>query len=462
MFRKLIGSKEFYKKVLIITLPILIQQVITNFVSLVDNFMVGRLGTEQMSGVAGVNQLLFVFNICVFGGISGAGIFTAQYFGKGDHKGVRDTFRAKLIIVAVIAAVCLGAFYFFDDELISLFLHQGEDNLDLAATLGFGKQYMLIMLLQVPLFAITQAYAGTLRETGNTVLPMSAGIAAVLTNAVLDYLLIFGKLGLPGLGVEGAAYATVIARFVEASVIVAVTHINRNKYKYVKGLYRSVKIPFALVKDIARKGFPLMLNEILWAVGTTALAWCYSQRGLEVFAAQNISSTVSNLFFCVFFALGSAISIIVGQLLGAGELERAKDEDRKLIFLAVVMCTLIGGVMAILSPYIPQVYNTTDTVKRIATVFLLISSALMPFHGFVHTAYFTLRCGGKTFITFLFDSVYVWTICVPLAFILAQFTDVSAITIYLVVQSLEIIKCIVGFVLVEKGVWVNNLVGENK
>lgn len=460
--RKFIGDKAFYKKMLIITLPILVQNVITNFVSLIDNMMVGQIGTEQMSGVAIVNQLLFVFNLCIFGGISGAGIFTAQYHGKGDHKGVRDTFRVKLIIVSFISLVFILGLIFFSDRLISLFLHEGEDNLDLAATLEYGKKYLVIMIFQVPLFALSQAYAGTLRETGSTVLPMTAGLVAVVVNVTLNWVLIFGNLGAPKLGIEGAAIATVIARAVETLVIMIVTHVNSKKHKFIKGAYRSMRVQKALVKDIAIKGLPLMLNEILWAVGMTALVSCYSLRGLEVVSAQNISSTVSNLFFCSFFAFGSAIGIIIGNLLGAGELERAKDEDRKIIFTTVIVCAAVGGAMALMSPMIPQMYNTTDTVKSIATSMLFITSVMVPFNGFIHTCYFTLRCGGKTLITFFFDCVYVWTVCVPVAFILARFTDLPIIPLYAVVQAVDIIKCVVGFVLVKKGVWINNLVENEK
>lgn len=460
--RKFIGDKAFYKKMLIITLPILVQNVITNFVSLIDNMMVGQIGTEQMSGVAIVNQLLFVFNLCIFGGISGAGIFTAQYHGKGDHKGVRDTFRVKLIIVSFISLVFILGLIFFSDRLISLFLHEGEDNLDLAATLEYGKKYLVIMIFQVPLFALSQAYAGTLRETGSTVLPMTAGLVAVVVNVTLNWVLIFGNIGAPKLGIEGAAIATVIARAVETLVIMIVTHVNSKKHKFIKGAYRSMRVQKALVKDIAIKGLPLMLNEILWAVGMTALVSCYSLRGLEVVSAQNISSTVSNLFFCSFFAFGSAIGIIIGNLLGAGELERAKDEDRKIIFTTVIVCAAVGGAMALMSPMIPQMYNTTDTVKSIATSMLFITSVMVPFNGFIHTCYFTLRCGGKTLITFFFDCVYVWTVCVPVAFILARFTDLPIIPLYAVVQAVDIIKCVVGFVLVKKGVWINNLVENEK
>ncbi len=460
ILKKFIGTKEFYKKVFVLTLPILIQQVITNFVSLVDNIMVGQIGTEQMSGVAIVNQLIFVFNVCVFGGVSGAGIFTAQYHGKGDHKGVRATFRAKIIIVSLMALLCIGLFLFFDEELISLFLHKGQDNLDLEATLGFGKEYLSIMLWQIPLFALSSAYSGTLRETGRTVPPMVGGVAAVGANIALDYALIFGiePLGIPSMGVKGAAIATVASRVCEFLVVVVWTHTHKDKNKFIKGAYRSLHIPAELMKGILRKGMPLMLNEVLWSTGQAVLTQCYSVRGLETVSALNISSTVSNLFFCAYFAFGSAISIIIGQLLGAGELDRARDEDTKLIACAVAVCVVIGGVMAALSPLFPQIYNTTDTVKEIATRCLLISAVMMPFHGFIHTAYFTLRSGGKTVITFLFDSVYVWAVLIPAAFILSRFTAIPIVPMYAFVQSLEIIKCVLGYVLIKKGVWLNNLV----
>lgn len=461
--RKYIGTKEFYKKLVVIALPILVQQVITNFVSLVDNIMVGQIGTEQMSGVAIVNQLLFVFNVCVFGGVSGAGIFTAQYFGKGDHEGVRATFRAKILIVSVMVLLSIGLFVFFDDELISLFLHQGQDNLDLEATLGFGKEYLAIMLLQIPLFALTSAYAGTLREIGKTVPPMVGGIVAVGANVVLDYALIFGVdfLSVPAMGIKGAAIATVIARLLEFLTVVIWTHTHKSKNRFIVGVYRSFRIPRELFSGILKKGFPLIINEVLWSTGQAVLIQCYSVRGLEAVSALNISSTVSNLFYCAYFAFGNSISIIVGQLLGAGEIERAKDEDRKLIFCAVAVCIVTGCVMAMFSPLFPQIYNTTDTVKDIATKCLLISSFMMPFHGFIHTAYFTLRSGGKTVITFLFDSVYVWVILIVAAFTVSRFTDMPIVPMYFFVQSLEIIKCVLGYILVKKGVWAKNLVEEN-
>ena len=458
--RKYFGDKAFYKKLFRVMIPILIQNVITNFVSLIDNIMVGRLGTEPMSGVAIVNQLMFVFILCIFGGISGAGIFTTQFFGKKDFEGVRNTVRAKFFIALGAVAAFAAVFLIWGDDLITLFLHQGEEELDLAATLDYGRKYMLVMLLQMIPFAISQVYSGSLRETGETVVPMLAGIAAILVNMGLNWVLIFGKLGAPALGVVGAAIATVTSRFVELGIVAGWAHTHRERCAFADGLFKSFKIPKGIWRNIAIKGLPLLVNEVLWSSGMTMLNQSYSTRGLEVVSAVNISSTVSNLFYCSFFAMGATVSIIVGQLLGAGETERAVDEDRKLIVFAIILCSLTGAVMAAVAPLVPQIYNTTDSVKALACDLLIISACMMPMDAFTNASYFTLRSGGKTFITFLFDSGFVWVICVPTAFVLSRFTGIPIIPMFITVRCLDLIKCVIGFILIKKRKWVHNLTAD--
>lgn len=455
---KFIGDRAFYKRLFAVMAPILIQNVITNFVSLLDNVMVGQVGTEPMSGVAIVNQLIFVFNLCIFGGLAGAGIFTAQFYGKEDNKGIRDSVRAKLYIAAASLAVFLLLFLLKGEALISLFLHEGEEQLDLAATLGYGMDYMHVMLIQTVPFALMQVYASTLRETGETKLPMKAGIAAVFVNMILNYILIFGKFGMPALGVVGAAIATVIARFVECFIVIYWTHRHKDRNPYIKGVYKSIKVPAQLVRKVALVGLPLLVNELLWSGGMTVLNQCYSVRGLEVVSAINISSTVSNLFFCAFLAMGTTVSIMVGQLLGAGEMERAVDEDTKLIAFSVVLSVAVGIVMAFLAPLIPQVYNTTDSVKEIASYLLIVAAVLMPVNAFTNASYFTLRSGGKTAVTFVFDCVFLWVLNIPVAFVLSRYTNIPVVEMYIIVEGLNIIKAILGFCLIKSRKWVNNLV----
>ena len=455
---KLFGNKAFYKRVILLTLPIIIQNAITNFVNLLDNIMVGRVGTEAMSGVAIVNQLAFVFSLLVFGAVSAAGIFGAQYFGQRNHEGVRYAFRFKLISTMVIAVIAMLLFVFAGEQLIEMYLHEdGGAGGDLALTLEYAKEYMLIMLIQMIPFAIIQAYSGTLRETGETFVPMLAGIVAVFVNLVFNYLLIFGKFGFPELGVAGAAIATVLSRFVELGIVVAWTHYKKERNIFIQGAYKSLYIPGSLVKSIFIKGTPLIANEGFWAAGMAVLNQRYSVRGLSVVGATNISSTIVNLFNVVFIALGSTVSIIVGQHLGADEKEEAKLAAYRLITFSVLSCIVMGGALAACSSLFPQIYNTTDEIKALAAKFILISALFMPLHAFLHASYFTLRSGGKTIITFLFDSVYIWVASIPLAFCLTRFTSLTIVPIFFFCSLIDAIKCVIGFILVKKGVWIQNI-----
>lgn len=458
MKNKLIGNKEFYKMALTVAVPIMIQNGITNFVSLLDNIMVGRIGTEQMSGIAIVNQLMMVFNISIFGAISGAGIFGAQFYGCKDHKGVRDTFRFKLYACLLLLVAGLLIFSCAGESLILMYLHGEGNEEQLNAALQYGKEYLAVMMIGLFPFALEQVYTSTLRECGETMVPMKAGIAAVLVNLVLNYLLIFGKFGFPELGVAGAAIATVISRFVQAGIVIGWTHKHADRMRFITGAYASPVIPLNLVGKILVKGTPLIVNEILWAAGMAYMTQCYSVRGLSAIAAFNISSTISNLFNTVFIAMGSAIAIIVGQLLGAGKMEEARDTDTKLIAFSVGCCVVIGSVMALLAPLFPEMYNTSDEVKSLATAFIRIVACCMPMAAFMHASYFTLRSGGKTIITFLFDSVFLWCASIPLAYVLSRYTTLHVVPLYLACQLIEIIKCIIGFILVKKGVWIHNIV----
>ncbi len=456
--RKFIGDKAFYKMTLAIAVPIMIQNGITNFVSLLDNIMIGRVGTEPMSGVAIVNQLIFVYNLCLFGGVSGAGIFTAQYFGQKNHEGIRQTVRFKIWIVTVITLFTTALFLFAGDNLIRFYL-QGDGTAEsAAATLHYGKQYLWIMLTGLFPFMMVQVYSSTLRECGQTLLPMKAGIIAVCVNLVLNYILIYGKFGAPALGVQGAAAATVISRYVEAAIILIHTHRRKEQNPFVEKLYSTLKVPGNLAAKILIKGTPLLLNETLWAAGMAMLSQCYSVRGLNVIAAQNISNTISNVFNIVFIALGDSVAIIVGQLLGAGKMAEARDQDNKLIAFSVFSCTCVALAMLVLAPLFPMLYNTEADVRELAKYFIMITAVFMPQNAFLHASYFTLRSGGKTIVTFLFDSVFIWCVSVTIAFTLSRFTSLPVTTVFILVQVGDIIKCIIGFILVKKGVWMQNIV----
>lgn len=457
-----IGDAQFYKRILFLAVPMIIQNAITSFVSFLDNIMVGQIGTEQMSGVAIVNQLLFVFNICIFGGVSGAGIFSTQFFGKGDYEGQKHAFRFKMYASMTIGVIALCLFGFCSTQLISLYLNDTGNVGDIGLALKFGKQYLFIMMASLLPFAVSQTYISTIRETGQTFVPMLASVVAVLTNLVLDYVLIFGLWEIPALGVQGAAIATVIARVIECIIVVTWTHTHKEKNPYIVGAYASPRIPKQICKDILRKGTPLMFNEMFWAAGMAVISQCYAVRGLEVVAAQNISSTITNLFNIVYLQLGGCISIVVGQFLGAGKVREAKDADNKMIFFSVACCTVMSLIMVMVGRFFPSIYNTEESIKELARNLIVISALVMPLCAFSHCAYFTLRSGGKTMVTFLFDSVYTWVLVAPFAYVLANFTTLRIEMVFFLVQFTEIVKVTIGFFMVRSGVWIQNIVGEQK
>lgn len=455
---KFIGDRNFYRHVLFLAVPMIIQNAITNFVSFLDNIMVGQIGTEQMSGVAIVNQLMFVFYICIFGGVSGAGIFGTQFFGKGDYEGQKYTFRFKLYACTLITCISLILFVFFGTQLISLYLSDSGSIGNIHLALKYGKEYLVIMMIGLLPFAIGQTYVNTIRETGQTFIPMLASMAAVITNLILDYVLIFGIWFFPAMGVRGAAVATVISRFIECLIVIFWTHTHKEKNPYIVGAYKSLTIPRSILKDIFKKGTPLMINEMLWASGMAVIAQCYAFRGLEVVAAQNISSTISNLFNIVYLQLGGCISIVVGQLLGAGKTEEAKDADNKMLFFTVAACCVVSVIMIALGRFFPSIYKTEESIKELAGIFITISALVMPLCAFSHGTYFTLRSGGKTIITFVFDSLYTWVLIIPFAYILSHYTALSIITVFFLVQFTEIIKVIIGFFMIKSGSWLQNIV----
>ncbi len=463
MLKKYFGDKAFYKYVLSIAVPIMLQNGITNFVNMLDNIMVGRVGTEAMTGVSVSNQLIFVFNLCLFGAVSGVGIFGAQYYGKGDNEGLRNSLRFKLILCLFITLIGTGIFLLLGDGLITSFLKGEANTVDPEISFKNAKNYLFVILIGLIPFALTQSYSSTLRETGETVLPMKAGIIAVLVNLSFNYILIFGvkPLNIPALGAVGAATATVLSRFVEAAIVIIWTHTHTSKNPYAVGLFKNFKMPFSLAFDMFKKALPLTLNETLWASGVAILNQSYSTRGVDVVAANNINQTFWNLFAVIFLAMGNVIGIIIGNMLGAGRMKEVMDTDRKLIVFSLLISIVMCIIYASLSPVIPLLYNTSNEVRHIASGLIVIGALMMPFDSLAHSSYFTLRSGGKSMITFIFDCGFMWFVSVPLAFCLSRFTNIGIIGLYAAVQSVYLLKGFIGIYLVSKGSWIKNIVGSN-
>lgn len=457
---KYIGTRAFYVSIIILIVPMIVQQGITQFVNLLDNVMVGRLGTAPMSGVAIVNQIIFIFNLTIFGGLSGASIFGAQFYGKGDVDGLRNTFRLRFLFGLGVSVIGICVLVFCGDSLFRLYLSEGASSPEeIAATLQYAKDYMLISVWGLVPFVLVQCFSSTLRDVGETFSPMVASVIAILVNLVLNYLLIFGSFGFPKMGVAGAALATVIARYLEAAYLLFRTFRHRKKFTFIQGAFRSMRVPLPIVKMVLITGTPLLLNETLWSVGTAMINMCYATRGLSAVAATNINATVWNLFSIVMMAMGNAIGILSGQLLGANDIKGAKDTVRKLIVFNCAVNVVMGGLIVATAGAIPFIYNTEELVRQTATQLLMVSGGFMPLTSFVHGAYFTIRSGGKTMVTFIFDCVFTWAVCLPLAYVLCTFTGLSVVWVFFFVQCADIIKALIGGGMLKSGIWAKNVVG---
>ena len=454
----LIGDKQFYKMVLGLALPIMIQNGISNFVNLLDNLMIGQVGTNALSGVAIANQLIFVYYLLTFGASAGIGIFTAQYHGTKDTEGVRYTLRTKIVVNIIISAITALVFALFGGEMVKLFLEGEGTPEDIRNTLIIGRSYLYIIIISFLPISFTQTYASTLRETGQTKVPMYASFAAVLINLVGNYILIYGHFGLPALGADGAAIATVISRFIEASILIIYTHTHKEKNPFIEGAYKTLAVPGHLLKKYLVKSMPLMMNEGLWSLGVTILNQCYSYKSYEAVASINIEVTLYNLLGVAFLAMGDAVGIIVGQILGKGDIEKAKDYAGKLTAFTVFCGVLFGFMMGLISPYFPLFYNTTDTIRNMATCFILINAMFMPVQSYLHASYFIIRSGGRTGITMIFDSCFMLMVSVPIAYYISRYTNIDIIIMMIAVLSVDLIKCIIGGAMVGAGIWARNIV----
>lgn len=463
----MIGDKAFYKQVLTVLIPIIIQQTVTNVVSLVDNVMVGAVGTLEMSAVAIINQLLLIFMLSIFGAGAGVGIFTSQYVGAGDKDGVRNCFKMKMYFGLFIFVVATAVLLIFPNQLINSYIADNTSPADATATMKFAKEYLYVMLIGFLPFVISQAYGGILRETGETKVPMLASVIAIILNTVFNYILIFGNKGLPflpfePLGVVGAAAATSFSRFVEMLIMIVYTHKNAKKYDYIIGVYRSLKVPFAFFINILKKGAPLIANEFLWSAGMAMVMQCYSLRGIEVVAATNISNTILNLFKAIYMSIGLSIGILAGQQLGANKIEEAKTTVWRILTLDTIAAIISALMLAVVAPFIPKVYNTTEAVQWMATELLWVQAVMTPFSAFGLGGYFTMRSGGKTLITTIFDGGFVWYMNYPLALIIGHLTNMDIVPFTLLVQSMDVLKAIAAFILVKNGFWAKNIVAKNR
>ena len=446
-----VRDKAFYRSFLALSGTLMLEQAVVLCVNLADNVMIGSYSEISLSGVAAVNQIQFFVQQIAFAVSNALIVLAGQYWGQKRTEPIRRLTAIGVRLELIFSLVMFALTSIAPWQCVALFVKD-------EAMIAEGVRYLDILRFSYPFFAVTTVLLGAMRSVENVQLALRVSVVSLVVNCSINYLLIGGNLGAPELGVRGAAIATTASRFIELAVIVLYTHRKSDSFQFIRGAYRSMHIPARLVRDIAVTGSPLMVNEVLWSLAMTVVTGCYAARGMNAVAAANITTTVWNLFCIIMFAMGAAISIIVGRELGCGNRERAIDLDRKLLFADFVIHVVMGALLIAFSGLIPELYNTEPEVRATAARMLMFGGLALPFESLVHASYFTIRSGGKTWTTFAFDCGFSWVVTVPVAFALCTFTALPVEYIYLAVRTADILKLCIAFYLLKKGSWANTII----
>lgn len=445
---KFIPSKAFALTILSVAIPLMLQQLITTSVNLIDNLMVGQLGDYAIGAVSSVNRFYIISTFSTNGVLAACAIYIAQYFGAENEEKMKETFRFSIWIAILFGFVFMGIGYLGASSIMHYFTPYEE-------VISLGTQYLKIICFGFIPLAISSAIATSMRSIGKTKTPMYISAVAVILNTLLNYCLIFGHFGFPTLGVIGAAIATLLARIVEVVIYIVVTI--RRKYPFTSALKYCLHIPTSLVKRIMIKAAPLAFNEVLWSFGTATLFKFYSTRGVEVMSGYSISTTISDIFFILAAGMAAATTILISQPLGANRLEEARDNAYKIMGFTFCLSILFGCIMMVAANVVPNFYQVSELAKQSATAYLQVMSVLFWIYLLNAQCYFILRAGGDTKSTLMMDAGYMWTVNMPIVFAFTYYSNVSFIVLYMIGQTTDVIKLVIAYRFVKKEKWVVNL-----
>lgn len=445
------GDRSFYKEVTGIALPIMAQQFVTSFVNLIDNVMVGGIGQTALTAVTVANRFYMIASSIMFGLCGAAGIYIAQNYGAGKNDRCQKILNINLSIGFVVMLLFTGVLFFVPEWTIYPFSRTPE-------IVDLGLDYIVFAKYTYIPYGISFTCMMAMRAIGLNKIQLKVGIIAVLTNTILNYILIYGKLGSPAMGVKGAALATMIARLLEMAIYLALLIRQRHFYKLdLKGL---IFLDWSLMKSMLAKAVPLTVNELFFSIGTSLVFKSYMRADELLVAAISVVDTVMNLAFIVFGGLSSAVAIFIGGKLGAGKLEEAKSDAKKIIVFGVMVSAVLGAVLFCVAPYIHNLYSLSDEAIRALEILIRIKSCLMPIYVVNVCTFYVLRSGGDTFSTMLVDSGFLWIGPVTVSTLLSIFTSIEVVPLYVTVELLDLVKMFIAFWFLKRGRWVRNLAAD--
>lgn len=450
MKKLLFGDSVFYKNLFRIAIPITIQNLIMSSLNFVDTIMVGQLGETNIAAVALANQLFFLIALFLFGVGSGASVFVAQFWGKKDVINIRKVLGLSMLCSVVVSVLATLIVMTFPEVVLSLFTKDTE-------VIRISASYLRIVCFSYIPTSITFCFASTLRSTGQSKLPMIASAVALSVNTVLNYIFIFGKLGMPAMGARGAAVATVIARFAEAILILGVV------YSLKLTPAASFRELFAFSRDFAVRFFqvviPVIMNEVLWSTGVTMYTVVYGRMGTNILASINIASAIEGISFVLFRSMSNACAVLVGNKIGEGDEQTAFTYSLRMAILGPALGITVGLILFFSSGNLLVFYNVTEQVYENARIILRIFSFVIPLKVFnMINIVGILRSGGDTKFSLILDTFGVWFIAVPLAFVGGLVYHLPVYIVYVLVNLEEIFKFSLGLKRFISKKWINNVI----
>lgn len=445
------GDKLFYKEVTGIALPIMAQQFVTSFVNLIDNVMVGGIGQTALTSVTVANRYYMIASSIMFGLCGGAGIYIAQNYGAGKNDRCQKILNINLTIGFLIMSLFTSVLFINPQFTIHLFSRTPE-------IVEMGLDYISYAKYTYIPYGISITCMMAMRAIGLNKIQLKVGVLTVLTNTILNYILIYGKLGVPAMGVKGAALATMIARLLEMSIYLIL--LIRQNHFYRLDLRGLIFLDIPLMKSMLAKAVPLTLNELFFSIGVSMVFKSYIRTSEDLVAAISVVDTVMNLAFIVFGGLSSAVAIFIGGKLGAGKLEEAKRDAKKIITFGVMVSVILGAALFFVAPYIHYLYILSDPAIHALEVLIRIKSCLMPIYVINVCTFFVLRAGGDTLSTMLIDSGFLWIGPVAVSTLLSLFTPIELVPLYIIIELLDVVKMFIAFWFLKRGHWVRNLAAD--
>jgi putative MATE family efflux protein len=443
------SDKDYLKQLYHLAAPIALQNLMTASLGMVGNVMVGQLGDVAIASVGLASQVFFLLNLILFGIASGSAMFTAQLWGNKDIGNLRRVLGLCLAMGLVAAGIFLLSSELFPTKIISIFTNDPQ-------VIALGGNYLRIYACAFLFYSITSGFAAVLRSIGEVKLPMIVTVAALILNILLNYVLIFGALGFPALGIRGAAFSAVIARIAECLALILITY--GKKYPIAAKTKELLGFNTGFLGKIFKPVFPVILNELLWSLGVTTYTVVYAHIGTPSIAAMNIVGTVDNLALVPFFGLSSAAAIISGHRIGAGETEKAYLAVGKTLGLTVIVAALISGFVLVLKTPIISLYQITPDVALYVNRALIILAAWMVVRSQnMILVVGMMRSGGDTRYSLLLDGVIIWILGVPMAMLGGFVLHLPVYWVYLMVMSEELTKCILGLRRYFSRKWVHSL-----